>query len=510
MNRFDIKSLSAGSSWADEVANHIIEKYPEEEIYTVAAGISPSGPIHFGNFRDIMTSYAVQKALIEMGKKTRFVFSWDNYDRFRKVPINVPESFEEYIGRPLYNVPSLEGGGSYAEYFIKEFVESMNTMNLSLEYKNQYEIYASGAYDEEIKSALKKREEIAEVLLSFMSKKAIVEKGIDSKEYKEKYYPVSVYSRFTGKDNTKILSYDGGYQITYYCADTCEEDTIDFRRDRFVKLAWKVDWPMRWKFERVHFEPGGADHAAPCGSYDVASKIAKEIYNYEPPIFVEYGFVGIQGLGTKMSGSSGNAITPKELLEIYEPEVLKWLYLRKLPKQTFQLALDTEIYRQYDEYDREHNIKTMSFRQIVGLGQIVQWSLDKLDETSLALGTEYRKGRVQLARNWLEKYNSKDIISLRDTLNEEYIKDLSDVNRKRIVDLSKSLTNMKDFTIEEIELMVYDIPKKYINNEEELKKEQRAFFKDVYNLLISRDTGPRLGTFIWATNRDQLIKLLNI
>jgi lysyl-tRNA synthetase class I len=43
-----------------------------------------------------------------------------------------------------------------------------------------------------------------------------------------------------------------------------------------------------------------------------------------------------------------------------------------------------------------------------------------------------------------------------------------------------------------------------------LKRVQRAFFKDVYMLLIGRDTGPRLGTFLWASDRKQILKLLSV
>lgn len=43
------------------------------------------------------------------------------------------------------------------------------------------------------------------------------------------------------------------------------------------EVLWKIDWPMRWLYEGVDFEPGGKDHAAPGGSYDTSRVIAKEI-----------------------------------------------------------------------------------------------------------------------------------------------------------------------------------------------------------------------------------------
>ncbi|MBQ7301500.1 MAG: lysine--tRNA ligase, partial [Clostridia bacterium] len=48
--------------WSEEIALKVIERNPNKEEYVCAAGISPSGSIHIGNFRDIATSYFVVKA----------------------------------------------------------------------------------------------------------------------------------------------------------------------------------------------------------------------------------------------------------------------------------------------------------------------------------------------------------------------------------------------------------------------------------------------------------------
>ena len=89
--------------WSEKIAKDIIKRSPDKEEYVCAAGISPSGSIHIGNFRDIATSYFVYKALIKQGKKARLLFSWDEFDRFRKVPVNVKEvapELENEIGKP--------------------------------------------------------------------------------------------------------------------------------------------------------------------------------------------------------------------------------------------------------------------------------------------------------------------------------------------------------------------------------------------------------------------------
>lgn len=95
--------------WSEEIADRIIARNPEKEEYVCAAGISPSGSIHIGNFRDIATSLFVVKALEKKGKKARLLFSWDEYDRMRKVPVNVEkvtEGFAQYIGKPTSMSPT--------------------------------------------------------------------------------------------------------------------------------------------------------------------------------------------------------------------------------------------------------------------------------------------------------------------------------------------------------------------------------------------------------------------
>ena len=49
--------------WAEKIAQEIVSKNPDKQEYVCAAGISPSGSVHIGNFRDIATSYYVVKAL---------------------------------------------------------------------------------------------------------------------------------------------------------------------------------------------------------------------------------------------------------------------------------------------------------------------------------------------------------------------------------------------------------------------------------------------------------------
>lgn len=527
-------------TWPSELADKVLERFPDEEVYTCAAGISPSGIVHFGNFRDIATSLAVYKELKNRGKKVRFLFSWDDYDRFRKVPSNVDSSFEEYLGLPLADVPSPDGKEeSYARYFQKQLEDSMKDMGIDvIDFIYQNKMYRSGVYADSIIEAMKKRKEIASILFSFMSEKSIDAKGLTEEDYVEGYYPISIFSKFNGKDNTEILEFDGESKVKYFCKDTEKEDVIDMTKDFCYKLGWKPDWSMRWRHEGVNFEPAGLDHGTPGGSYDVCSRIVREVFDSEPPVFRVYQMVGIQGLGAKMSGSKGNAVSPGQLLDIYEPEILKWLYMRKIPGQAFQLAFDSEVYRQYDEFDREvsrmakgklnpkleynlkmsgvespKEIKPLPFRQAVALGQIVQWNTEKVLKLMEAMRMEFDVDsvprRLEKAKNWLETYNPGEAISILENVNKEYIESMDDAGKEQIRELKKVLeSGMTE--IDELQHAVYSIPKDESLNDDENKKRQLSFFRDVYNLILGLDRGPRLGTFLWAVDKNKIINLLEV
>ena len=133
--------------WSDKIAQEIIRRRPDKEEYVCAAGISPSGSIHIGNFRDIATSLFVVTALRRQGKKAKLLFSWDEFDRLRKIPVNVakvprPEGekpWEEYIGCHYVDVPNPfdDGCESYAKHFEKEFEAAMERFGIEMDYRYQ-------------------------------------------------------------------------------------------------------------------------------------------------------------------------------------------------------------------------------------------------------------------------------------------------------------------------------------------------------------------------------------
>ena len=70
----------------------------------------------------------VCKAIEKQGKKARLLFSWDDFDRCRKIPANVQavvgDTYDKYIGTPYVDIPDPWGcHENYAEHFKAEFTD---------------------------------------------------------------------------------------------------------------------------------------------------------------------------------------------------------------------------------------------------------------------------------------------------------------------------------------------------------------------------------------------------
>src|SRR6266516_4009454 len=69
--------------FADEVVAEAQRRAPDRPI-VCASGLSPSGPIHLGNLREVMTPHLVADEIRRRGHDCVHILSWDDYDRFRK------------------------------------------------------------------------------------------------------------------------------------------------------------------------------------------------------------------------------------------------------------------------------------------------------------------------------------------------------------------------------------------------------------------------------------------
>jgi lysyl-tRNA synthetase class 1 len=331
------------SHWADIAARRVLSAHPDSSQIVVAAGITPSGVVHIGNFREVMTVDLVARALRVQGVSVRFIYSWDDFDVFRKVPSDAPEQamLEKNLRRSVADVPDPHGTtDSYASHHIEQFEASLTPLGIAPEFIRQSLCYRAGRYADGIRKALEHADEIRSVLDQFRKQ-----------PLPEDWLPLAGFCGVCGRDEVDF-SWDREWNVELTCRDCGEKTSVDIREGGDVKLPWRVDWPMRWAFEGVCFEPGGTDHSSAGGSYDTAKQIVGPVYGGTAPEYVAYDWVRLKGLGGKISSSAGRAITVVECLRIYEPEMLRWIFASQRPNSEFQISFDLDVIKLYEDYDR--------------------------------------------------------------------------------------------------------------------------------------------------------------
>ena len=379
---------------------------------------------------------------------------------------------------------------------------------------------------------MEKRGEIFDILDSHRTQTA-------AEGEREAYYPVSVYCPNCHRDTTKILSLRDDCHVAQYECACGHTGSFDFTQDTNCKLAWKIDWPMRWMYEGVDFEPGGKDHASPHGSYDTSKDISRAIFGYEPPMFQGYEFIGIKGSTGKMSGSTGLNLTPETLLRLYQPEVILWLYAKTEPLKAFDFCFDDGILRQYFEFDKmltevkngtanEYTQTVMDFACVEGrevkpvpmsllvqLGSVVDFNIPMLEVVFDKIGTPYKyddfSDRLERAKFWLEQCAPESVNRLRTTRNWDLYETLSDIEKKEI-ELLHACIAAGGYDLDGLQTAIYAVPGQARGEEldkKALKEAQGRFFKNVYRLLIDKEQGPRLYLFLYAIEAEKYLGLLD-
>ena len=91
-----------------------------------------------------------------------------------------------------------------------------------------------------------------------------------------------------------VTTYDDESTDLAYTCDYGHAHTTNLATQAEGKLVWKVDWPMRWAFEHVDFEPAGMDHATPGSSFTVGHELVEKIFGM-PRRVVRLRLRGLRG-----------------------------------------------------------------------------------------------------------------------------------------------------------------------------------------------------------------------
>lgn len=521
--------------WADVVAKALLD---QKERHVLATAITPSGPIHVGNMREVLTSEAVHRAILDGGGASEFIYIADSYDPLRKVyPFLDPKKYEPYVGRPLAEIPcpcetqgetGTSGHAHYAEHFLQPFLVALDELGIQPRVLDAYTMYHEGQYNEQILTALDKTAEVRQII-----------ETVSKRQLPKDWVPFTAQCQGCGSLSTRPLLYERPI-LTYHCGVCNEEGEVDVTKPHAGKLPWRIDWPARWDFLGVTFEAAGKDHHASGGSWDTGIRIAREIFGIEPPRGMLYEFIQLKGKGA-MHSSTGNAVSAEDMLNITPPEVLRFLILRGDPKKHIDFDPGLGILQLVEEYDRfervaygaeeaqlgikdaervyalsqpervrEHMPLQVPYRHMVTVVQMAEDDAEllnilkrsgELPDHVPAADRVHLIDRAAHVRAWLASFAPEDVRFKVQKEVPEVAREEGDP--KLYAALYAALLDVEEWNGATIHDAIYDAI-----TGQGLKPGQG--FRTIYLAILGRERGPRAGHFLASLEREFVLDRLRV
>jgi lysyl-tRNA synthetase, class I len=435
---------------------------------------------------------------------------------------------------------------------------------------SQTERYRSGVYRQEVLRAVRARAEIDAALARHRTRtveaeaprndghaaqeaeamaESVANDDDEDTATEVGWFPFRPYCADCGRDTTTVTAYDDeSTDLAYVCSICDYHGTTNLATQDDGKLVWKADWPMRWAFEHVDFEPAGMDHATPGSSFTVGHELVESVWDYPRPAWFGYGFVGFAGV-QKMSSSAGGAPTASDALRVLEPGILRWLYVRRQPRQTFDIDFGPEVVRLYDEWDalgrkvadparrdlqvlaHERAAATASygalpaprvvvpFRMLASVADVTAGSAEQISRIVSHLGHAHDsvddlEPRLSRAVAWTAEFvPESERTTVREAPDSARLAALSDREREWLGTLLAGLGE-GELELDDVTALVYGVPKLAAGlalddaPTEQVKADQKEFFRLLYRLLVDADRGPRLPTLIVALGAPRVRQLL--
>jgi len=506
-------------NWLNQIVDEAMRQHPDGEII-VSSGVSPSGKYHLGTLREILTAEVVAVEIKRRGRKARHLHIVDDLDVFRKIPAGLPEEYAQYLGKPLCDIPSPAGEGSYADYYLNDLIQAAQKLHLEMEVVRAHERYRQGYFVPAIEKALEHIDGLRKVLTE-----------VSGRQLDEAWSPIQVIENGYLK-NRQFKAIDANKKLITYVNGEGEDAQVDYAHGD-VKLNWRIDWPARWWMMGVNVEPFGRDHATKGGSYDTGKLLVQEVFNGAAPIPVPYNFINRTGETKKMSKSAGNTVTASQLLDMLPPEIVWFFILRAAPDKLLFFDEGETLMRLFDDFaallakqDRTESeqqlvelcmndvahptVSNIPFTHLVASYQAslknAQHTIDVLKRTEYAetaeRDAEIIVNELQFIDAWLQKRAPEDVkFELTQTVNiadfteqeQQFLRTLGDK-------VAKAPTDADGAWFHEA---IYEL-------KDQLGLQPKDMFTTLYRALIGKTSGPRAGWFLSILPRDWLVVRLHL
>lgn len=525
--------------WADTIADEILAGDPDEPI-VIKGAVSPSGIPHIGHLNEILRGYFVAEVLRDRGYEVRQIFTADDRDALRRLPRQLADAdwsivelgdidagaLGRNLGVPYARLPDPFGSchESYGGHFTALLRESAEVLDVPVEFQSIDDIYTEGAFDEIVRELLAQRESARDLLAEYQD-------GIEAD-----YVPFMPICEACGKITTGVQSFDlGAGTVSYVCSgleagdqaiEGCGHEGTGTFRDG--KLSWRFEWPAGWRVLGVDFEPFGKDHAE--GSWPSGEQIARELLDIEPPVPMVYEWFTLNG--EALSSSSGNVVTVPDLLELVEPEVVRYFFVKNPRKQRdLDLSRIDQLVDEFDRFealyfdeadgtDEEQALAKRAYPFVVSeiqpervrLPYTFAAVLGMTDDPELRRTMARREGhitsttpewaidaameRVERARRWADRMNNEYDYRIKEDLPDV---DIPAEMTAALDELAAFIASVDDG--DAIQSEIYEIADRH-------DLEPSDFFAAGYQLFFGQPQGPRLGPFLADLDTEFVVQRL--
>jgi len=518
-------------TWYDKMAAKIVERERKLsrslDLVRTEMGIAASGFPHIGNLSDAARSFAVTLALREQGFKSELIAFADDKDGLRKVPAGLPKSLEEHLGRPVTDIPDIYGcHKSYGEHMTLLLREALDECGIEYTFMSGAEAYRRGLFNEEIKTVLMNAKRIGEIAKEEVGQEKFLEVLPYFAVCKNcgRIYTTKAVD-FLPKEG-KVLYSCEGMEVKGRWLEGCgHKGEVDYRKGD-GKLSWKGEFAVRWKALDIRFEAFGKEVA---DSVRVNDRICREILCWEPPSHAKYELF-LDKSGKRFSKSAGVVFTPQTWFKYGSPQSLMLLLLKRFVGARALDVTDIPCYMNELDYledvyfgrktlrdEREsaklrglyeycwamkppskacvhapYNVLTF-LTKIAPKGCEEEFIVEKLQSYGYLPKTQGLDGglkkRVEYASNWI-----KDFEEIKETAVSLTVEEKTAV--AELIEVLKT-----EDEAEKIQNAIFNTAKKH-------GVQPGNFFRTLYTILLSAPQGPRLGPYILAMGKRNVIDAL--
>jgi lysyl-tRNA synthetase class 1 len=516
--------------WGDTIIADIQARFGEQikrgDTLIIRDEKTPSGRVHIGSMRGVAIHGLVQQLLADKGIKAVFKYEFNNLDPMDGLPTYLDESvYKQHMGKPLRNVPSPDNSAAnYAEYFANEFKKVITDAGFTPEFYNVSDLYESGKMNDVIRTALERAADIRAIY-----------KKVSGGEKPDDWLPLNVICEQCGKvGTTKVFAFDGE-NVSYTCqpngvkwAQGCGHKGTISPFGGNATMPFKVEWAAKFKEQGVQIEGAGKDHSTKGGAHDVANHIAREVFDYEPPLDIPYEFFLVGG--KKMSSSKGAGSSAREVKDLLPAHIFRLAFFDKRPLLAinFDPSGDTVpiLFDRYDTLadkyatgvqDDETRVfesvhagtvpppqYRMRFSLVTFLVQMPH--LDIMDEAAKEKGSELTQTeretldeRAHYARFWLRKYApERYVYKLTTDALPDVVKDFTPLQKNALSEIKKFVESHEQLDGAMLHAELHRI-------KESLGIAPKELFGAIYRTFLNRDSGPQAGWFLSVLPRELLL-----